>query len=297
MCGFSAYRNPIPRQRLRVNWINRLWREATRPRRIRSQSDPPWGIRNNVSTFLLLLLFPFLFSSVYVRVRRAKLSPRGGSQRSRWMIFTAPRCVEKCLSRSSFRDNHLVLGYRVSGTQARQSYLLRLSLFPILLLYYNFFGRFFLRACSEFSSLLLKHDFPRSNLTGNFFDAVNPTRSLITVTFVTFDLPRSQDPQEWARDLTRAFQKIKRGIIEIRYHVRTFSFEGNENTSSARREPRRNSNVVVVMRTTVKIKNCNDNCSFWNAVRPWFVAVSRVVDRWSETVDFIWTMAPPGQRW
>lgn len=30
------------------------------------------------------------------------------------------------------RDNHLVLGYRVSGTQARQSYLLRLSLFPIL---------------------------------------------------------------------------------------------------------------------------------------------------------------------
>lgn len=36
---------------------------------------------------------------------------------------------------------------------------------------YNFFGRFFLRACSEFSSLLLKHDFPRSNLTGNFFDA------------------------------------------------------------------------------------------------------------------------------
>lgn len=63
-------------------------------------------------------------------------------------------------------------------------------------------------------------------------------RSLITVTFVTFDLPRSQDPQEWARDdhLTRAFQKIKQGIIEIRYHVRTFSFEGNENTSSARRE-------------------------------------------------------------
>lgn len=61
--------------------------------------------------------------------------------------------------------------FRVSGTQARQSYLLRLSLFPILLLYYNFFGRFFLRACSEFSSLLLKHDFPRSNLTGNFFDA------------------------------------------------------------------------------------------------------------------------------